>query len=46
MKPPKKETPFEKEVKRLHAIGKSADVIAIRLGVKMSRILPIIATPA
>ncbi len=46
MKTVKKETPFEKEVKRLHAIGKSADVIAIRLGVKMSRILPIISNPA
>jgi DNA-binding CsgD family transcriptional regulator len=40
------ETPFEKEVKRLHAIGKSPDIIAIRLGAKMSKVLTLIANPA
>ena len=39
-------TPFEKEVKRLHAIGKTPDVIAIRLGAKLSRVLPLITHPA
>ncbi|MEI6537131.1 MAG: hypothetical protein WCN98_17450 [Verrucomicrobiaceae bacterium] len=39
------ETPFEKEVRRLHAIGKSPDIIAIRLGAKMSKIMPLIAGP-
>lgn len=36
-------TPFEKEVRRLHALGKSPDVIAIRMGVKISRILSLLA---
>ncbi|MCE9519744.1 MAG: hypothetical protein K8R87_09365 [Verrucomicrobia bacterium] len=40
------ETPFEKEVRRLHAIGKAPDIIAIRLGAKLSRIRPLIAHPA
>lgn len=39
------ETPFEREVKRLHAIGKSPDIIAIRLGAKLSRVLTLIANP-
>ena len=34
-------SPLEKEVMRLHSVGKSADIIAIRLGVKMSRVLAI-----
>lgn len=38
----KKATPFEKEVKRLQSIGKSPDVIAIRLGVKISKVLPLL----
>ena len=32
-------TPLEKEVHRLHARGKTPDLIAIRLGVKMSKVL-------
>ena len=36
------ESPFEKEVKRLHAIGKAPDIIAIRLGVKLSKVLMLI----
>ena len=39
-------TPFEKEVKRLHAIGKTPEIIAIRLGAKLSRVLPLITNPA
>jgi hypothetical protein len=43
MKPkPPTQTPFEKEVRRLHALGKSPDIIAIRMGVKMSRILALL----
>ena len=42
---PHRITPAEKEVKRLHAIGKAPDIIAIRLGMKMSRVLSIIAEP-
>lgn len=34
-------SPLEKEVMRLHAVGKTADIIAIRLGLKMSRVLAI-----
>lgn len=30
---------------RLHAVGKTADIIAIRLGVKMSRVLAITKKP-
>jgi len=41
-KPPA-QTPFEKEVRRLHSIGKSPDIIAIRMGVKISRILSLLA---
>jgi hypothetical protein len=37
-----KETPFTREVKRLSALGKAPDVIAVRLGVKMSRVLAIL----
>lgn len=40
------ETPFEKEVKRLHARGKAPEIIAIRLGVKLSKILPLIVSPS
>jgi len=43
---PHRLTPSEKEVKRLHANGKSPDVIAIRLGMKVSKVLSIIAAPA
>jgi hypothetical protein len=47
MKPKKRTaTPFEKEVKRLHAIGKAPEIIAIRLGAKLSRVLPAITSPA
>lgn len=42
---PHRLTPSEKEVKRLHAIGKAPDIIAIRLGMKISRVLSIIAEP-
>ena len=46
MKPKKKtDTPFEKEVRRLHAIGKTPDIIAIRLGAKLSRIMPLLVQP-
>lgn len=38
-------SPLEKEVMRLHAVGKSSDIIAIRLGVKMSRVLAITKKP-
>jgi hypothetical protein len=41
----KTETPFEKEVRRLHANGKSPEIIAIRMGAKLSKILPLIARP-
>ena len=34
--------PIEKEVLRLHQAGKSPDMIAIRVGMKMSRILAIL----
>lgn len=40
------ETPFEKEVRRLHANGKSPEIIAIRLRAKLSKVLPLIANPA
>jgi hypothetical protein len=39
---PNKETPFTREVKRLSTMGKAPDVIAVRLGAKMSRILAIL----
>lgn len=42
---PHRLTPSEKEVKRLHASGKSPDIIAIRLGMKLSKVLSILATP-
>jgi hypothetical protein len=45
MKPPHKATPSEKEVKRLHGIGKAPDIIAIRVQMKISRVLSIIADP-
>lgn len=41
---PRRLTPSEKEVKRLHASGKSPEIIAIRLGMKVSKVLSIIAT--
>jgi hypothetical protein len=41
----KPDTPFEKEVRRLHANGKAPEIIAIRLGAKLSRILPLLARP-
>jgi hypothetical protein len=37
--------PIEKEVIRLHQAGKSPDVIAIRVGMKMSKILAILNMP-
>lgn len=37
--------PIEKEVIRLHQAGKSPDVIAIRVGMKMSKILTILSMP-
>ncbi len=43
--PTNTQTPLEKEVNRLHACGKSADIIAVRLGVKMSRVLAMITKP-
>lgn len=39
-------TPIEKEVQRLHARGKAPDIIAIRLGMKMSKVLSVIALMA
>lgn len=36
-------TYYEREVKRLHAIGKPPDIIAIRLGIKLSKVLSMIA---
>jgi DNA-binding CsgD family transcriptional regulator len=38
-------SPLEKEVMRLHAVGKPADIIAIRLGLKMSRVIAITKKP-
>ena len=43
---PKSDSPFEKEVKRLHANGKPLDIIALRLGAKMSRVLAVLNAPA
>ncbi len=37
--------PIEKEVIRLHQAGKSPDVIAIRVGMKMSKILALLNMP-
>ena len=37
--------PIEKEVIRLHQAGKSPDMIAIRVGMKMSKILTILNMP-
>jgi hypothetical protein len=37
-----KETPLTREVKRLATLGKAPDIIAVRLGVKMSRVLAIL----
>jgi DNA-binding CsgD family transcriptional regulator len=39
-------TPTEREVQKLHARGKAPDVIAIRLGMKMSRVMSLIALVA
>jgi len=39
-------TPIEREVHRLHARGKTPDIIAIRLGMKMSRVLAVLALAA
>ncbi|HSI62560.1 MAG TPA: hypothetical protein VLE43_05560 [Candidatus Saccharimonadia bacterium] len=36
-------SPLVKEVRRLHANGKAPDIIAIRLGVKISRVLEMIS---
>jgi hypothetical protein len=35
-------TPFNREVTRLATLVKAADIIAVRLGVKMSRVLAIL----
>ena len=35
-------TPIEKEIHRLHQAGKAPDTIAIRIGMKMSKILSIL----
>ena len=35
-------SPLEKEVLRLHTNGKAPDIIAIRLGVKLSRVLALV----
>lgn len=37
--------PIEKEIHRLHQAGKSPDMIAIRIGMKMSKILSILNMP-
>lgn len=39
---PPVESPLAKEVRRLHANGKPPEIIAIRLGVKISRVLQMI----
>jgi hypothetical protein len=39
-------TPIEREVHRLHARGKAPDIIAIRLRMKLSRVLSVIALVA
>lgn len=39
-KPP---TPREKEIQRLFTLGKSPEMIAIRLGMKLSKVLLVIA---
>ncbi len=36
-------TPLEKEVQRLHERGKTPDLIAIRLGMKISKVLLVLA---
>jgi hypothetical protein len=46
MKPTFAPTPIEREVQRLHARGKAPDIIAIRLGMKMSKVLSVIAVMA
>jgi DNA-binding CsgD family transcriptional regulator len=46
MKPTFAPTPTEREVQRLHARGKAPDIIAIRLGMKISRVLSVIASMA
>lgn len=43
MKPQIPLKPLEKEILRLHASGKSPDVIAIRLGMKMSKVISVLA---
>jgi DNA-binding CsgD family transcriptional regulator len=42
--PSKPLSPLQREVNRLHASGKAPDTIAIRLGVKMSKVLALLAT--
>lgn len=36
-------TPREKEIQRLHAKGKSPEMIAIRLGMKISKVLLVLS---
>lgn len=43
MKNPNQPKPLEKEIQRLHASGKSPDIIAIRLGMKMSKVLAVLS---
>jgi hypothetical protein len=38
--------PIEKEILRLHQAGKAPDMIAIRIGMKMSKVLSILNMPA
>ncbi len=43
--PSKTVAPLQKEVNRLHASGKAPDMIAIRLGIKISKVLALITKP-
>jgi DNA-binding CsgD family transcriptional regulator len=43
--PSKTVAPLQKEVNRLHANGKAPDMIAIRLGIKISKVLALITKP-
>ncbi len=38
-------TPIEKEIHRLHQAGKAPDRIAIRIGMKMSKVMTILNMP-
>lgn len=43
--PSKTLSPLQKEVNRLHTSGKAPDMIAIRLGIKLSKVLALITKP-